>query len=526
MPDDAECLRQYAESRDQSAFSEFVHRNLGLVYSAAFRQTGGDVHLAEDITQVVFVAAARKATTLGRHPVIGAWLHQTTRNAAIDALRARQSRQVREEAAGRMTEILAGPDAGVDWDKVSPELDEIVATLGERDRAAIILRYFGRKTFAEIGAQFHVSEGAARMRVERALEKMRARFARRGVVSSGAALGAILVEKGLVAAPVGLGSASIAAALSAPAAGGLASVLSALRNPITGKGIAAAVAVISLVTAVYEHHRAGVAERALMDPALLTTREQTAADRTSSNPARTATQSSPAADESLPATAAAVANGVSSAPSSIQLALLNNPAMQKQASIQARVRLDGQYAALFRTLGLTPDQCEKFKDLLLEKEMVGFDSIASAHQKGFDPASDPQGFFQVFTTAAKTVDGQIAALLGAAGYSLFQGYQKTIAARNTCDLLLQALSYSSAPLTSEEANRLIPVLTECGRSPVPPDSPFAVFNSDLGVIELSEQGRARIREILPSLQFQVLEKKIQEQRQLLQARERLARQLH
>ena len=40
----------------------------------------------------------------------------------------------------------------MEWDKVSPELDKIVASLGERDRDAVVLRFFGGKSFAEIGS--------------------------------------------------------------------------------------------------------------------------------------------------------------------------------------------------------------------------------------------------------------------------------------------------------------------------------------------------------------------------------------
>src|SRR4051794_34590591 len=103
MLDDAEFLRLYAERRDENAFSEFVRHNVNLVYSAAYRQSHGDAHLAQDITQSVFATAAQKAAALARHPVIKAWLHQATRNATIDALRSRERRLLREEEVGRMT---------------------------------------------------------------------------------------------------------------------------------------------------------------------------------------------------------------------------------------------------------------------------------------------------------------------------------------------------------------------------------------------------------------------------------------
>jgi RNA polymerase sigma factor (sigma-70 family) len=517
MTDDALCLRNYAESRDETAFSEFVRRNVDLVYAAAFRQTGGDVHLAEDIAQKVFVAAAQKAAALSRHPVIGAWLHQTTRYAAIDAVRSRRRRQSRESAAGEMTETISGPEARLEWDKISPELDKIVGSLGERDRAAVILRFFGGKSFADIGAELDLSEGAARMRVERALEKLRARLSRPGITSSCAALGALLAEKGVMAAPVGLGPAALATALGAPAAGGLAAVLGMLQIMTSAKialSIATVVALAGIAAAVHEYQHARVAEQALADVAAA--RPVPRHEAALASPAADQPQTSPGhAAQNGPAVAAAAHR---SSPLSTFLDLLNNPMVQKQNGILAKIRLDGQYSGLFKNLNLTSDQVGQFKHLLVEKEMVGFDSFSAARQQGLTPSSDPQGFFQVVGEAEKTVDTQIATLLGTDGFSQFQQYQATIPARNTSALLSQALSYTPTPLTDAQTGSVIQILAQYGTPPLPPSNPFAVLNGDLGVIQLNDQGLAQIQGILSAPQFQALQETIQEQFQLLQVR--------
>ena len=131
------------------------------------------------------------------------------------------------------------------------------------------------------------------------------------------------------------------------------------------------------------------------------------------------------------------------------------------------MRLDGQYAALFKALNLPPTQVDQFKNLLVEKEMVGFDSMAAAKDQGIDPATDPRGFFigESWPTE-KTVDTQISSLLGATdGFNQFQQSQQTVPARTTTNLLTQALSYTATPLTDAQNASVVQVLTQYGARP-------------------------------------------------------------
>src|SRR5262245_42438402 len=54
---DWELLRWYARQRDQAAFTELVRRHVNLVFSSAHRRVGNQ-HLAEDVTQAVFIILA------------------------------------------------------------------------------------------------------------------------------------------------------------------------------------------------------------------------------------------------------------------------------------------------------------------------------------------------------------------------------------------------------------------------------------------------------------------------------------
>src|SRR5262245_48204416 len=98
MTADLELIRSYATTGSEEAFAEVTRRHLGLVYSAALRQVG-DVHLAQEVTQAVFVILARKAGSLRDGTVLAGWLFRTTRFAAARAVRAERRRQRREQEA-------------------------------------------------------------------------------------------------------------------------------------------------------------------------------------------------------------------------------------------------------------------------------------------------------------------------------------------------------------------------------------------------------------------------------------------
>ena len=69
--EDIALLQEYAHTASELAFAALVDRHVGLVYSAARRQLR-DPHLAEDVTQAVFVILARKAGQVSRHPGLSA----------------------------------------------------------------------------------------------------------------------------------------------------------------------------------------------------------------------------------------------------------------------------------------------------------------------------------------------------------------------------------------------------------------------------------------------------------------------
>ena len=199
---DQRLLQDYAEHRSEAAFAELVRRHVDLVYSAAVRMVC-DGHLAEDVTQRVFMALARNAARLAGQPVLSGWLHRTARNLAAETVRADVRRRAREHEAAFMNNMHAAePDAL--WEDIAPHLDSTLGELAEADRDAVLLRYFERKSAREMAQTLGISEDAAQRRVSRAVERLRDLFAKRGLTVGAGGLVVVLSAQAVQAAPAGL----------------------------------------------------------------------------------------------------------------------------------------------------------------------------------------------------------------------------------------------------------------------------------------------------------------------------------
>lgn len=218
--DDASLLRRYAETRSDEAFAMLVRRHLDLVYSAALRQVAGDAHLAKDVTQAVFTDLARKASTVADYPVLVGWLHTGTHYAAAKAVRSEQRRRAREQEAHAMHELSQENTHDAEWARMRPVLDDAIRQLNPTDRDAILLRFFEGQPFAAIGERFGLAENTARMRVERALDKLRTQLSRRGINSTTGALATVLVSQAVIAAPATLATSVTSGALMSAASTG------------------------------------------------------------------------------------------------------------------------------------------------------------------------------------------------------------------------------------------------------------------------------------------------------------------
>lgn len=196
MQDDVQLLREFVEGKSEDAFSAIVERHAGMVHGTALRLVH-DAALADEVSQAVFILLARKSAALPAGTVLAGWLYQTTRFVARSSLRAEHRRQQHHRDFASMNDHA---ESSTTWEQIKPHLDDAIARLAVGERDALVLRFLEGRSFAEVGTALGTSEAAAKMRVSRALDKLRHAF-RPGAVLTVSALAAALTAHSTTAPP-------------------------------------------------------------------------------------------------------------------------------------------------------------------------------------------------------------------------------------------------------------------------------------------------------------------------------------
>lgn len=176
---DFEWLQQFARAGSQSAFRDLVRRHIDLVFATALRKVG-DAGGAEEISQNVFGVLAKKAWQFAPDDSLPAWLHKTTLLESQAWQRGEMRRRRREQAAAELGTTMKTPDEAPAFRALVPLLDEALLSLREKDREALLLRFYESQSLKEVGAALGVSDDTAQKRVQTALEKLSQFFQRRG----------------------------------------------------------------------------------------------------------------------------------------------------------------------------------------------------------------------------------------------------------------------------------------------------------------------------------------------------------
>jgi RNA polymerase sigma factor (sigma-70 family) len=481
MTDDGQLLQQYRRERSESAFGELVTRHIDLVYSVALRVAGGDSHLAQDVTQTVFLDLARKAGSVPQDAVLAGWLYRHAWFTAAKMVRTERRRQTREQTAMEMRAL--DDNTGSPWEQIAPHLDEGLNQLSAADRDAIVLRFFKKQDFRVIGATLGVSEDTAQKRVSRALEKLRGLLSKRGATLTATALASVLTAEAVVAAPAGLAISVTTTALAGAATVGTGLSLTTIKTIAMTKlqvGVVGVILIAGMATPLLfqqqslsrlreENSRLREGAQSLQQQtsqvAQLAAENQRLSNllaRAGSAPSLTPEQR----DELLRLRGEATrlradvqANAKAASP---MVEMLKSP--EGKEMMKAQMRAMGQsvarsYGKLFADLHLTPEQTTAMKDLIVNKTMASADMITAAMSGQADPAQVHAQAVQVKADQS-VIEDQIKQLLGEPNYSQYQTYGKTLSERMVVTQVSDQLADSPKAVHPEQEQQLFDAMVE------------------------------------------------------------------
>lgn len=139
--------------------------------------------------------------------------------------------------------------------------------------------------------------------------------------------------------------------------------------------------------------------------------------------------------------------------------MLENPEMKKMIAQQQRAMMDTMYGPLFKELGLSKEQTERFKELLLAQQMKGVEQ-AGALFGGNAEGKDKSEVAKTLGDLSKQSDEEIKAFLGEDGYAKYKDYKETIGERMQLNQFNQQLASGDHPLSSDQQAQLLRIMNE------------------------------------------------------------------
>lgn len=133
--------------------------------------------------------------------------------------------------------------------------------------------------------------------------------------------------------------------------------------------------------------------------------------------------------------------------------MFKDPEMRKMLAAQQASALRGYYSDFVKQANLTPDEAEKFFQLLQERQMALMDSSANMMAGG-------EVDMKAATAAANTTDDALKDLLGSARFGEYQDFEKTLGDRIQVQQFSQQLGAVGPPLQDYQSQALIQIMSQ------------------------------------------------------------------
>jgi RNA polymerase sigma factor (sigma-70 family) len=208
---DAQLLERYVTNHDEIAFEVLLYRYGGMVLSLCRRLVRNPADV-EDAFQATWITLARKAVGIRRPEAVASWLYKVAFRAAG------QVKATPEELSGCNGRLDDLPDKVPQSDPLGPDgrlaLDEEIARLPAKYRAAIVLCYLEGKSILEASRQLSCPRGTVLSRLARARDRLRIRLKSRGfAISSGNMTPILAMQSAPAVVPAALANVATQAAI-------------------------------------------------------------------------------------------------------------------------------------------------------------------------------------------------------------------------------------------------------------------------------------------------------------------------
>ena len=144
--------------------------------------------------------------------------------------------------------------------------------------------------------------------------------------------------------------------------------------------------------------------------------------------------------------------------------MMSDPAMKEMMRSQQKTMVNTMYGALFNEMNLTPEERQKFSDLLLDQQTKTMEAGMGLFEEG-----GLTNITQAVQARQKESEEQLKALLGEERFAQYQEYQKTVGDRVQLDQLRRQMETAGTPVQDEQLQQLL-ALTKEERERVP--APF------------------------------------------------------
>ncbi|SER85156.1 SigE family RNA polymerase sigma factor [Actinokineospora terrae] len=156
-----------------TSFEQYVHDNARELLRYATALTC-DPHTAQDVVQSVLLRAGQRWPGIERLAMPGAYVHRMVTNEFLSWRR----RAVRTVSVPHEVIESVAPPSSDETDRVDQRhlMFQGIALLPRKQRAAVVLRYYANRSFAEIAGELGCSEATARSHISRGLAALRDRI--------------------------------------------------------------------------------------------------------------------------------------------------------------------------------------------------------------------------------------------------------------------------------------------------------------------------------------------------------------